>query len=1557
MADPSVPDQATGLEVAIIGVSGRFPGANGIEEFWQNLRNGVESISRFSNEELLASGIDPEVFGSSDYVNARGVVENPEYFDPAFFGYSPREAELTDPQHRLFLECAWEALESAGYDPQNSDSPTGVYAGVGKNSYLKNNLRPSTRLMEELGHQVDVGTAKDFLATRVSYKLNLTGPSVSVQTACSTSLVAVHLACQGLLAGECELALAGGSSIFVPQKMGYTFSEDGILSPDGHCRAFDAKAHGTLRGDGVGIVVLKRLADALDDGDSIWAVIKGSAVNNDGAGKVGFTAPSVTGQVGCITRALAMAEVDPSTVEMIEAHGTGTPLGDPVEVAALTEVFRAQTQRKGFCALGSVKTNIGHLDAAAGVTGLIKAVLALKSAKLPASLHCDEPNPSLDLATSPFYINTTLRDWKSSGAPRRAGVSSFGMGGTNAHVVLEEAPPRKADSASRPWQLLVLSARTAHSLEASTQRLLEYLESNPTVPLADIAYTLQRGRKQFGHRRMLVCQNVQEAIELLTSLDPRRVSTSAPQAQEPTVGFLFPGQGSQHVLMGSELYESEPLFRQVVNDCREKLRPLLGIDLCDILYPREDDVDGVALKLNQTAITQPALFVIEYALARLWMSWGVEPAALLGHSIGEYTSACLSGVFSLESALELVTIRGRLMQAQPPGAMLAVPLSEKRLRSMLGPSLSLAAINSPSLCAVSGPSHDVESFELELREQGIDSTRLHTSHAFHSSMMDPILDEFEGHARRVKLDRPEIPCISNVSGTWLMDCQATDPGYWAQHIRRPVSFSDGIGELSSTPGRILLEVGPGRTLLTLAGQQRKGSEGPTLIQSMRQPRESRSDLALLLDALGRLWLAGVPIDWSGFYANETRQRLSLPSYPFERERYWIEAPDANRDAPVNRVRPGKRPDLSDWFYVPSWQRVLSPDGDAMNPQSLWLVFLDDCGLGARVSERLEREGKSVITVSAALSFARTGECSYTIGPRIRADYDKLIESLLERGSCPDRILHLWGVTPTDEAGVTPISCSLDLGFYSLLFLAQALSKHNVEDSIRIVSVSSGVQDVTGDETSCPQKVMTLGPCKVIPQEFPNLACRSVDLVVPESGDWEERRVEQVIDECDSDSGETVIAYRGSYRWVQSFEPVRLKEQSHLTSRLRKFGVYLITGGLGRIGLELATYLAERVQAKLILVGRSELPSKPEWEDWLATHDEADEVSHKIRRLTRIEKLGGEVMLAHADVADLESMDDVVGRARGRFGSIHGVIHAAACIRESSQRFIQEALEADCEEQFRPKVHGLIVLEKLFRGAPLDFFGLFSSLASVLGGFKFAAYSAANLFLDAFAQQQSHGSPVPWVSISWDGWQLGLDERGGSDVGVDLADAAITSEEGIEAFTRILSGTDAAHVLVSTSDLQGRLDKWVKLESLRDPGPAVQADGRVEHSRPELSNAYEAPRTELERAIARTWCELLGIDRVGIYDNFFELGGHSLVGTQVISWLRQEFRVELSLRRLLDAPTVADMGVAIVQLQAQQADHDTLVELLSELEGLSDEVVEASLGDRDGALSDRDLADG
>lgn len=968
--------------IAIIGMAGRFPGAKSIDELWQNLCAGVESVSVFSEEELRAAGVSPSVFNRPNYIKAKPVLADMDLFDASFFGFNPREAEIMDPQHRVFLECASDALENAGYDPERYSGKIGVYAGASLSTYLFNALM-SLNGLESLGalQHVVIGNGLWSLATRASYKLNLKGPSVSIQTACSTSLAAVHIACQSLFDHECDIALAGGASITVANKEGYLYQEGGIFSPDGHCRAFDAKAQGTIVGDGVAIVVLKRLSEAIADGDTIHGVVLGSAMNNDGAVKIGFTAPSIEGQSEVIRAAHANAGITADSIGYVEAHGTGTQLGDPIEVQALTKAFRATTDKKGFCGLGSIKTNIGHLDTAAGAAGLIKTALALKHKQLPPSLHFEMPNPQIDFFNSPFYVNTTLAEWKVNGLPRRAGVSSFGLGGTNIHVVIEEPPELLADPGpGRPWNLLVLSARTERALAAASINLKEHLQQHSDLNMSDVAYTYQIGRKTFLERQAIVCSDLQDCIQVLETGDRRRILRGTPSDDPaPLFVFMFPGQGSQHVNMAAELYHTEQTFKEVVDQCCEYLEPELGFDLRSLLFGDETRAAELTARLNQTSATQPALFVIEYALARLWMEWGVRPEAMIGHSIGEYVAACLAGVFSLKDALILVAARGKLIGDLPGGAMLAIPFSEAEARSLLGSELSLAASNSPAMSVLSGPIEAIDRLEKQLTEQDLICHRLHTSHAFHSAMVDPVLETFADLVARANPQPPQTPLISNLTGTWMEGSDATDPQNWSKHLRHTVRFARGLQTLLENRRLVLLEVGPGQSLSGLAASQLDG-EKCSVVSSLPHTRKPRSEVASMLEALGRLWIEGVNVDWQGFNSRQRRRRVPLPTYPFERQRYWIEtqpvatqpqqqiANQTEERRPAARSYP--RPTLRVPYVAPTtdlqrkmaevWQRVLAIEEIGVNDDFFEL------GGNSLLATQLVTEMREAFTMSVPL---------------------------------------------------------------------------------------------------------------------------------------------------------------------------------------------------------------------------------------------------------------------------------------------------------------------------------------------------------------------------------------------------------------------------------------------------------------------------------------------------------------------------------------------------------------------------------------------------------------
>ncbi|MGK4580325.1 amino acid adenylation domain-containing protein [Kitasatospora sp. HPMI-4] len=1094
--------------VAIVGMAVRVPGARTLEGFWQNLRDGVESIATFTDEELLAAGATPEEIARPGYVRARGALEDVEGFDARFFGFSPREAQLLDPQHRLFLECAWEALEHAGRPSEATDTVTGVFAGVGESSYLLHNLLPRQDLVARIGEfQTSLGNDKDFAPTRVSYKLDLRGPSVSVQTGCSTSLVAVHTACQALVNGECDVALAGGATVTAAQRRGYQYEEGGVLSKDGHCRAFDAEASGTVPASGSGIVVLKRLEDAVADGDVIHAVIRGSAINNDGARKAGFTAPSVEGQADVIAEALGVADVDPSTVTFVEAHGTGTPIGDPIEVAALKAVFGDVPQR---VALGSVKTNLGHLDTAAGVIGVIKTVLALKARELPPSLHFTRPNPQLGLEEGPFYVNAALAPW--SEGVLRAGVSSFGIGGTNAHVVLEEAPARMPAVNGRRLHVLPLSAATATALRATGTRLAAHLRAHPEENLADVAYTLQRGRWTLAHRGFVVAGGPAQAADALAL--PAFDRPGAPEtAKDREVVFLFSGQGAQRIRMGQALYANEPVFRREVDRAAGILAPALGEDVRRLLYPQTGEAEQ-AETIHQTRFAQPALFVLEYALARLWMAWGVRPAAMLGHSLGELVAACLAGVMAPEDALRLVAARGRLMQDAAAGAMVAVPLPESEVAPLLDGGLDIAAVNGPRACVVSGPFDAVAGFELRMAGQGVATKRLRTSHAFHSRMMEAAAAAFEAEVARVRLSAPQIPFVSSVTGTWITDEEAVSPAYWARQIRATVRFADGLHTVRR-PGVLLLEVGPGQSLVRLVGEG-----GRDAVASLPSNGPDSDAEAELLTAVGELWCRGASVDWEALHGAEVPHRTVLPTYPFEHEHCWVDAPSGTATAPV---APGAL--LARGF------RRLGPEGAPRGEeaQGVWLVAADRTDTVDAVVELLRARDGRVVTVPSAAAGANVPASKVDAGVRVEG----VLVGMLDAATLAPAELSAWEHALTERGGA----------------------------DARIVVVTSGALDVTGEEPLVPLR----GALAAWAQGSRRRAL--VDVTVPGTAAGVRRLAAALLREVCRPAHAPVVALRGGHRFVPVLEPLptapREAHERHRDAHYALWGDEPWTAAFGR----------------------------------------------------------------------------------------------------------------------------------------------------------------------------------------------------------------------------------------------------------------------------------------------------------------------------------------------------------------------------------------------------------
>ena len=1363
-------NELTGTEIAVIGVAGRFPGARTVEQYWTNLRDGVESVSPLTEEELRESGVAETLLQDPHYIRAGCFLENIDHFDAGFFGFSPMDAAIMDPQHRAILEVAWEALENAGYTPESFQEggrgTIGVFGGSGMNAYMPYNLFTNPQIMESIGLFLvrHTGNDKDFLTTRVSYCLDLHGPSVNVQTACSTSLVAIHLAAQSLLSGECDMALAGGVTIELPHRRGYLYEEGEILSPDGHCRAFDAESKGTLFGSGCGVVALRRLEDAIEDRDHIWAVVRGSAINNDGSQKVGYLAPSVDGQARAIAEALAIAGVEPDTIGYIETHGTGTPVGDPIEVEAMTTAFRTGTERTGFCGIGSVKTNIGHLDTAAGIASFIKVTQALHHQQLPPTLNFTAPNPQIDFESSPFYINNTLKEWQTDGL-RRAGVSSLGVGGTNAHVVLEEAPARTPSSEERrPYQIFTLSARSKDAVANATANLGEFLRDHD-VDLADAAYTHQTARRAFPLRRAVVAADRDEAVELLTQNDIRKHPIRE-AAEEPSMVFLFPGGGAPYPGMAADVYAHEPVFRETVDRCLAHLEGKVDFDLRRVLFPTEETMDAAREELERPAVQIPALFITEYALAVLLETWGIRPDAMLGHSMGENTAACLAGTFTLEQALELVTLRGRLFEKVEGGGMLSVDLPREELEPLLPEGLSIAAENAPGLCVASGPVAAID--ELEKRIEGTDaeSRRIKISVAAHSELLDPILEEFGAYLRTMTLSPPQIPFVSNVTGTWITDEEATDPRYWMRHLRSTVRYSAGIDTLEEEKPRIFLEVGPGNVLGTLAKMHPAPSGGRHVLSSLRHRDEKVDDQRFLLQVVGDVWSAGYPVDFDAYHGDAQRLRLPLPTYPFEHQRYWIEPGESQaieRPSADTLSRLG-RPE--EWFFEPRWKLALTHAREEEGTHR-WLVFLDDTGFGEMLVTQLRSAGHEVLTVREGDAFFQLEEHDFAIAPENREDYEQLVAALEKAEKLPDRVAHLWLVTREERfrPGSSFFHRNVERGFYSLLFFYQALGFERIEAGSRLAVFTSGMQSVNGEELPYPEKALALGPAMVIPREFPGVEAQAIDIEPADLSLGDE-----LLEELTAVAPDRVVAFRDGERWVQTTEAVPRTGRGK--PRLRKGGVYLLTGGFGGMGRVFAESLASDLQAHLVLVGRSPLPPRGEWDRWLAEQSPSDPVSRRIRNVRRLEGLGGEVEVVAADVANPGELEKMILGVIDRFGRIDGVFHAAGVIDDG---LIPEKSLAGCERVFAPKIYGTKLLVDLVRKhAKPDFMMLFSSTSTLTGPAGQVDYVAANAFLNAYAHAESRGSDSWVVALDWGVWaQVGMAAEIGSAAKDDHASVVRT----------------------------------------------------------------------------------------------------------------------------------------------------------------------------------------
>ncbi|NEO36797.1 MAG: type I polyketide synthase [Moorea sp. SIOASIH] len=1408
--------------IAIVGLGCRFPGgANDPESFWELLSNGVDAIrdipsDRWDIDQIYDS--DPNSSGKM-YVRKGGFIDQVDQFDPQFFGISPREAVSMDPQQRLLLEVSWEALEHAGQPLDKlMGSKTGVFVGIMNLDYFQRATEPQV-----VDAHTATGNAFSVTSGRLSYILGLQGPSVAIDTACSSSLVGVHLACQSLRLKECNLALAAGVNLILSPEVMINECRAKMLAPDGRCKTFDEAANGFARGEGCGVVVLKRLSDAIANGDNILALIRGSAVNQDGRSS-GLTVPNGPAQQAVIRAALANGKVEPGEVSYIEAHGTGTSLGDPIELRALGAVLGKGRTPDQKLMVGSVKTNMGHLESAAGMAGLIKLVLSLQHQQIPPHLHLNNPNPYIPWAELPIEIPTELTPWQCDHGSRIAGLSSFGFSGTNAHIVVEEAPVGEPEQVEveRPQHLLTLSAKSEEALLALASRFEDYLKVHPQANLADICFTANTGRNTFTQRLAVVAQSGQELSEQLaafrTGVETAGVFTGdLEDKQRPKIAFMFTGQGSQSVGMARELYETQPTFRQALDRCDAILRPYLEQPLLSVLYPAE----GETSPLDQTAYTQPALFALEYALYELWRSWGIQPDGVIGHSVGEYVAACVAGVYNLEDGLKLIAERARLMQALPPGGEMAAVLApEAEVRAAIAPyadQVAIASINGPENIVISGVASGVQAVVTELQTKGVDVRPLKVSHAFHSPLVEPMLDAFEQHAAQINTSEPQIELISSVTGKRVEAGEVTSPGYWRRQVRQSVKFAVAMETLQAQGYEVFVEIGPHPVMLGM-GRQCLAPETGVWLPSLRR---GQSDWQQLLQSLASLSVQGVKVDWSGFDQDYQRHIVPLPTYPFQRTRYWIEtvAPNSKDIIPQISQNGGNPPVhtpqttpldwlealsaeqaksmvesqdvanisqrlvnlstekhqllkllleqyqqqvnseyLRDALYEVKWQaqeRTQEAEIKATEPGQ-WLIFADYGGVGQALAENLRTHGHSCCLIYPGEAYQSLPGGIGTINPADPNHFQRLFQETLGNNPLPCHgVIHLWSLEAEKSEALTPSSLEAShvLGCGSVLHLVQSLVQTLVNTGSatlpKLWLVTSGTQAVETNPAPVALAQASLwGMGRVIALEHSEIWGGLLDLDPSISGNSGDKGATQqamaLFPEIWQPDGEDHVAFRNGQRYVARL--VSSKPTQTQSLAVEADGIYLITGGLGSLGLRVARWMAEQGAKTLVLLGRRGLPPSDQW----ASLPQDSESWKRVKAIKAIKAMGAKVIVAQADVSDQGQMSEVFEHLRNTQIPLKGVIHAAGIENyQEMQGMDLNVLQATLQ----PKVMGAWLLHQLTQEINLDFFVCFSSIASVWGSKGQADYAAANAFLDAIAHhRQALGLPA--LSINWGPWSEG-----------------------------------------------------------------------------------------------------------------------------------------------------------------------------------------------------------
>lgn len=1479
-------DSSQKREIAIIGMSGQFSKSKDLNTFWHNIRNGQELLHFYTDNELREVGYTDEDLANPNFIKVDSQIGNIENFDYAFFGFSYSEAKTLDPQTRLSLQHIYSALEDAAYNPLNYQGKIGLFASASDNISWRvhTHLNPDENINPFLARLI---SDKHFLTLIPSYKLNLRGPSFSLESACSSSLVAIHQACRSLLFHDCSISIAAGVRVSSIKDKGYIYEEGLIYSKDGHCRPFDANASGTIDGEGIGVVVLKRLNEAMRDGDHIYAIIKSTFVNNDGNMKVGFTAPSLEGQVECIRTAQKIAGITPQTVTYIEAHGTGTALGDPIEIHALNKVFGTNNGKKS-CAVGSVKSNIGHLDAAAGIAGLIKVAMALKYREIPPSLNYKSPNPEIDFENGPFYVVTELTPWHdNTGAPLRAGVSSYGIGGTNAHAVLEECPEyhiASTDPGSHPGShLLLMSAKTENSLNRYIYDMYKHVENDSNLAEAAVAFTMATGRQHFSFRRSLVFNTREDLLNSLRKLTTNNNSYTKGMSKKAEVIFMFPGQGNQYPNMTSHLYKTEHSFRQKMDEGFTFLQAITNVNFKSILFPEETNENR---NLADTYYTQPLIFLVEASLAYTLLDYGISPTLMIGHSLGEYVAACISGVITFEDCLTLVSKRAELMANAEQGVMLSASLSEEAAKGFLDKNISLGAVNGPREVVFSGTFDAINVLQGKLRVLQIPSVKLNTSHAFHSFMQDSILDKFRTEVEKIKLGKPNIPIISNFYGKLISGEEYTLPEYWVAHLRGTVRFSDGIKTiLEVNREKIFIEVGAGRSLSNMLRTHVFNSDQVLTVSLLAGPKECKDDESYFMRSIGYLWESGLQIDWLKFYEGRPKKRVSLPTYSFDSYKFPVQVnPFENIALPKKQHN---RENISNWLYRPQWCQAKSLVSDnKLRSFKNVLIFAKDEDQKNSFGSFFQTEDMTCINVYLADEFNKSSNGDYEICAKKDEHYKLLFDDLALFNFKPSLIFHLWNFEqqPSKDQFEMDNNYYLSLGYFSLLTIAKNLSNYLGTEQTAFKLVGNGWFNVVGNEIICPIKSTALGALKVISVEFQNISCQAIEIV-----DLTEETKNTFLMELYDTTHYDEVAIRGKKKYVKKFERIHF-EAADRYQPIKKTGMYLITGYPGAMANILSNFLVDNFQADLILLGRSNVEN---------------------RQLETLRRKGSKATYIQTNLFDHELLAKEIGDVERTYGkTIRGVIHAAGVADFGGAILLRN--NADDEAVFASKIFGTQTLHYIFSGKQLDFFVHCSSQAATLGPFGEVAYVSSNIFLDAIAESENTSYPV--ISIQWTVLQkMGMAAKAIKHLDKKLIESRLNHGIDPSVLPSIFMSALVIRqpvIIVSKYDFSEFTLKY-KQEMLLNLTQLVKSQNLTQRN---VSNEYVIASSDSQKKLVEIFENFFSMIAIGIEDDFAQLGIDSLKSMILLRQINEAFKIQISFKTFFENQTIKALSLIIDTLK-------------------------------------------